>query len=147
MLPRRILFLGLLSVLAVPATRGDEPDPEPVPRPEAVLKKMRGTWNVVSLTDNGIEVRKTLAVDRVTITGDRLLFQSRTRHEEHTIRLDTRKRPPHLDFPVANQPRRSARGLYKLDRNSLVIVFAGAGEPRPANFTGKSGMKLVLRRP
>ena len=84
-------------LLGLPALAGDLPDPEPVSSSELDLKKMQGTWDVTLLEENG---KKPTGKETVVaiIKKDQVVIKEGKRPEALGIKLDTRKKPPHIDI-------------------------------------------------
>jgi uncharacterized protein (TIGR03067 family) len=125
--------------------------PAPLPRAPkqngaGELKKMQGTWAVVSRTVNGSESKN--RIDTVVIAGDHLQFlvmgEVRT---EWAITLDVTKNPKVFDRARAAVRGRTAerggkseplvfRGIYHLEGDTLRIVstMVRGSQERPSDF-------------
>jgi uncharacterized protein (TIGR03067 family) len=135
---RRILFLGLLVVLAAPAVRAaDEPDPEP---PGADARKLQGDWEIVSLSlGGGREIKgqgwtMKLEKERMTMTVKGT--------QTGTWKIDVRKRPKHIDM-TANLF--GSLCIYKLDKDDLTIGCNRGRADRPKDFASAQ-VTMVLKR-
>jgi uncharacterized protein (TIGR03067 family) len=66
--------------------------------------------------------------------GGRMFFQA-------TIELDPTKHPGTIDYHMTAGPTKGAiqRGIYRIGGDTVTFCFAGAGAPRPADFTSQPG--------
>jgi uncharacterized protein (TIGR03067 family) len=140
--------LVLAFLLALPAL-ADEPDPEPVPSTKVDLKKMQGSWDIVRGEENGRDMGKEVVGTVVRITGERIVIKehNRKREEPATLKLDASKRPAQIDITPDERARGEVlRGIYRLSKDELVLVFTEDKKARPARFDAKECVKLVLKR-
>ena len=110
------------------------------------LKKMEGTWLLVSGESNGevmpAEMVKTIKAvlkgDKLSIHfGDKMVF-------EGTMTVDPTKKPKTMDT-VMTADKTKGVAIYELDGDSFKICVGNKGE-RPKEFTGKkdSGCSLYV---
>jgi uncharacterized protein (TIGR03067 family) len=145
-----IRCLALLLFLALPVLAVDDPDPEPVNSSEIDLKKLQGAWDIVRVEEAGKNIADKAAGTVAVFKKDQVIIREpkRKRDEPATIKLDARKKPAHIDIiPDKGNKKEILRGIYKLTKDELIIVFAERGTQRPTKFDGGQGqVKLVFRR-
>jgi len=109
------------------------------------LKKMEGTWLLVSGEDNGqmmpAEMLKTI---KAVIKGDKLSIYFGDKAFEGTLTVDPSKKPKTMDT-VMTADKKTGVAIYELDGDNFTICVGNKGE-RPKEFTGKkdSGCSLYV---
>jgi uncharacterized protein (TIGR03067 family) len=142
MLPRFLLLPVLaLFILSSAATtaRADAKDDE--------LKKMKGTWTVVSATKDGEPMPENEMKDATFVfEGDTISMVKGDRKEPVTVKaIDTSKTPNQIDLQPPAGGAEKIEGIYKLDGDTLELCFKKMG--RPADFNqGKDVMYMKLKR-
>jgi len=135
----------LLALTLVPAGgRGETPDKE--------LKKFDGTWQAVSITQDGKEAPKS-DVDKVTLTvkGERYTLKTAGGEAiEGTHKLDPTKTPRTIDAVRSSGPDKGKTilGIYELTDDTFKVCFAPPGKDRPTAFASKpgSGDRLIVMK-
>jgi uncharacterized protein (TIGR03067 family) len=146
---KRAAVVALVLLVIAPAARAAEPDPEPVSSAQAHQKKMQGTWDIVRAEEDGRDMRKEVIGATIRIDKDRIIITSPARKgdEPATFKLDARKKPPQIDItPDKGGRGEMVRGIYRVGRDELVLVFTEGKKDRPTNFDGKGAIKVVLKR-
>jgi uncharacterized protein (TIGR03067 family) len=142
-----IRSLALLLLLGLPALAGDLPDPEPASSSEMDLKKMQGTWDITLIEENG---KKPVGKETATavIKKDQVVIrEGKGREEPARIKLDARKKPPHIDIFPDKGKDQAIKGIYKFEKGDLVIVFGKMVKERPTKFeTGPGQSKIVFKK-
>jgi uncharacterized protein (TIGR03067 family) len=129
----------LFGLVFAAGARGNDPA-------EQELKKLQGTWKVVSRPEDG---RNQPPDERVTfvISGKKFsLCVDGMPEKEAGIRLDPKACPKALDLGsgVGNEIR-IARAIYSLDGDTLTICVNARDESRrPTRFTGGPGYNLLI---
>jgi uncharacterized protein (TIGR03067 family) len=109
------------------------------------LKKMEGTWLLVSGESNGemmpAEMVKTIKAvlkgDKLSIHfGDNMVF-------EGTMTVDPSKKPKTMDTVTTTDKDKKGLAIYELDGDNFKICVGNKGE-RPKEFTGKKGSDCAL---
>ena len=142
MLPRFLILPALaLFILSSAATtaRADAKDDE--------LKKMKGTWTVVSATQDGAPMPdKEMKDATFVIEGDTIAMVKGDRKDPVTVKsIDTSKTPTWIDLQPPGGGAEKIEGIYKLDGDTLEMCFKKTG--RPADFgQGKDIMYMKLKR-
>ena len=134
-----LLAAGLLTAADAPPRKGkDDRD------------RLQGTWNVVSLVQNG------KAVPREAIKGATLIFEGdhyglKGGKEEYrgSFKLNQRANPKQIDttfVDVDDREKGRAQGIYKLEGDRLTICWREGGKGRPKAFTSEpdSGTRLIV---
>jgi uncharacterized protein (TIGR03067 family) len=111
------------------------------------LKKLQGTWNLVSAMQDG----KALAADKVqrttiVIKGHEFHFPGLAEYataKEGTFKLDATKKPKRMDSTSTQGE--VMLGIYELEGDLYKVCFAPAGKKRPTDFVSKSGSKYILQ--
>jgi uncharacterized protein (TIGR03067 family) len=136
-----LLALVLVATTTFAATTG----------PEQELKKLQGTWNVVSLEVDGKPEPKSKAPKQLVIAGDKLTGFGPVMK----LTLDPGKTPKWVDLTYTKGDKAfPVYAIYEFRENDLKlsIPIARAGKPflneRPQNFAaeGKDVALLTLRR-
>jgi uncharacterized protein (TIGR03067 family) len=138
----RPIFLSLF--LTVPLLAAD-PSPEPGGDANADLKKIQGTWSIVSVSGpdkppGDIKLAKfTFTKDMIKVTG------GPGKEEPVKFKLAVKKGMGELDI----QPPRETNpvlGLYKFEKDKLTLTFLQPGKGRPTKFGDPTAMTLVLKK-
>ena len=129
MRPRPFLLVAVLFVIQSEAV-AEDPD----------LKKLQGTWIVVSLNDDGKEVpKRPTGTLRMTFKGKALTGTIDGRvHQQATIRIDSTKTPKHFDTILPNG--KTDEGVYLLNRDELVLFMRSDKKGRPTKTEHAKGV-------
>jgi uncharacterized protein (TIGR03067 family) len=106
------------------------------------LKKLEGTWKLVSGVNNGKELGdKTVKGARLVIEGDRHTVKVGRNTYKGTHKLNMSKSPKTIDISDTEGPfkGKTVLGIYELDGDEFKICYAPPGKPRPKDFTAKAG--------
>jgi uncharacterized protein (TIGR03067 family) len=130
---------------------GAAPDtcPEPADATKTDHKKLQGTWTVQKLERGGKPDPN--SADKMgikmVIKDDKLTIKEKDRDEVATFKLDGKKNPK--EITIIPKGDKEVPGIYKVDKDTLTICFAKAGDgPRPKSFDTK-GTKhslIILKR-
>jgi uncharacterized protein (TIGR03067 family) len=125
-----LLLAAVLSLAFAPA---------PLPRPDAGkddLKKMQGTWDVVSRTSAGRPLPATLK--KVVIAGDRLTFyrENGTVATRWVLKVDDKKSPRQFSRHREGPAKITAQGIYELKGDTLTMCYTRGNNPPPADLDG-----------
>jgi len=145
---KRYLALLLLALLVPPTLGGAEPDPEPISSSKTDLKNLQGTWDVVAVEMEGkpMPPGKEMPTQFV-FKKNQIIARGGRKDEPATIKIDARKKPRALDISPDNGGREILKGVYRLTKDELTLVFARPGKDRPAKLNGGPGLvKVVLKR-
>jgi uncharacterized protein (TIGR03067 family) len=111
------------------------------------LKKMQGTWVMVSGEDGGERLPEgTVKNGRLTIAGDRHTVHVGEVTIVGTHKVDPGKEPKEIDTTDTEGPfkGKTTLGIYKLDGDQFTVCFAPPDKDRPKEFTTKSGTGVLL---
>jgi uncharacterized protein (TIGR03067 family) len=138
------MWRGALIVLVVSSTGVAVAAPTPDPSAKD-LKRLQGEWRLTAATENGTEYPPEQHVWTWLITGTALRELGGTRGEviNGTIRLDATTKPPSLDLTDRDDGL-TARGIYRLDGDTLTVCVRVGGGERPKEFACKAGSRTVL---
>jgi uncharacterized protein (TIGR03067 family) len=103
----------------------------------AELKKLEGTWDLISCEIDG---KKDKVDGRVVIQGNKFtVYFGDEDFAEATFTNDPTKKPKTIDF-VAIKPGKGTKsvGIYEIAGDNLKLCGA-EGEKRPTTFTSKEG--------
>ncbi len=107
------------------------------------MKKLEGTWLLVSAEEDGNKVADDAVKAKVVISGDRMTVNvGRKSEAEFPITLDPSKKPKTMDIAPADRNNK-ALVIYELDGDTLRICSGLKGQ-RPTEFTGKFGSDCGL---
>ncbi len=139
----------LFASMAIAA--GEETDRETTVKKE--LKKLEGTWEVVSVESNG---RKGAEGE---LTGLAYVFEANGKWKlqkdgesqaEGTFTIDPTKNPPTIDYKIVSSISEESKGktslgIYKLDGDKLTVCRTWPdNDQRPAEFAASAESKCIL---
>jgi len=143
---RPILAMCLVASLCLAA---EEPSPEPGGDDKADLKNMQGTWSVTMWSMRGKDAPPAILTSKFVIDKDQLNINrggvKTTLFNSMTLKLNAKKKPPEIDL-VQGKTDRVMKGIYKLTRDDLIIVYGLAGKDRPTKFDDAGGAVWGLKR-
>jgi uncharacterized protein (TIGR03067 family) len=144
----RSLVPGLVAALTIlVAARADDPDPEPPVRDRAIL--MRGSWELSAIEIGGMKMNIGAlgAKGSMTMTfeKDGLTSTSMGMTKKGTWKIDPRKNPRTIDL-TDKSDNKTTLGIYKLEKNELIVAFAQPGQPRPRDFKNQQNAIIILTR-
>jgi uncharacterized protein (TIGR03067 family) len=113
------------------------------------LKRHQGSWIATSSTFDGQKASEEIvgSIKRI-VTGDHVVWQRDGKQFAGTkILLDSSMEPNTIDVIPDGGPNRGERivGICKLDRDTLTICMAAAGQPRPTEFKAEKGSGWTLQ--
>jgi uncharacterized protein (TIGR03067 family) len=109
---------------------------------------LQGDWTIQSMEQDGHKApaEKIKAV-RIVIDGDRLTVHGE-KGMESTIKLDSSKKPHHIDIVLNDGPDKGKvwHGIYELQGDDWKLCLGKPGKDRPTEFVSKehSGFVLML---
>jgi uncharacterized protein (TIGR03067 family) len=134
------LFLGLLSLaLLVSMGRAAE-------TPDAEMKKLAGTWQLVSAVNDGKQTPEEVVKKiRVIIKDGKhtVYFDDKVVAKDVPFTVDTTKNPKTTVDTLPDG--KEIKGIYKLEEDMLTSCAAEVGKDRPTEFTSKPGSGHTLR--
>lgn len=139
----RLLAVLVIGLLLAAADQKEE-------AVQAELKKLAGTWNVVSMERAGQKApeEQLKAIDlRIVIQGNKLSAQAGKATSESTFVIDPGKQPRTIDTTDRNN--KLEKGIYRLEGDLLTICTSETGGERPTEFATKAGvaqLMFVLKR-
>jgi uncharacterized protein (TIGR03067 family) len=108
------------------------------------LERFRGTWKVAKAEEGGRPAPdERVQGTRITFAGDKLTMKERDHTEELTIRIDPGKKPATIDFDLG-KGKPAIPGIYKFEKDQLVLCFDNDGKARPQAFASPEGSSLSL---
>jgi uncharacterized protein (TIGR03067 family) len=112
------------------------------------LAALDGTWAVVAQTENG-EAGKPDEFKGATFVFQAGKMSARLDGKEvgrSSFTIDPGKSPKQIDIVYGSGPAKgkTARGIYKLDGEKLVVCEAAPGKDRPTAFESKTGSGVAL---
>ena len=125
--------------------------PGPKDAPKATAENpLLGEWMVESHVSSGKPIAQIGKTERITITKDRWKI-AKEGESESNLALDATKDPPHIDVWVPAQgdddKYTRARGIYKLDGDTLVVCYSFSDRPTKFESLPKSGVwMMTLKR-
>ncbi len=107
-------------------------------------KQLQGKWIMTSAVIDG---NKLQIKGSVVFEGDKYSYNSGDDEKgSGTFKLDTSKKPRHLDSIPSDGPAQGAtvEQIYEIDGDKLKICMALPGTPRPTAFKSEAGSNLYL---
>jgi uncharacterized protein (TIGR03067 family) len=110
---------------------------------KAELKKLQGTWVLVSAEKDGKKAPEGQVPDVTLVIKDdkATLKHGEGEGQEGPLTLDPAKDPKEMDVTLGNE---KMKAIYKLDKDTLTVCTAHSADERPAAFATKEGTKLAL---
>jgi uncharacterized protein (TIGR03067 family) len=113
------------------------------------LKRHQGTWVAKSSTFDGQKAPEDVvrSIKRI-VTEDQVVWErDRKRFAGTKVVLDPSAEPKKIDVIPDGGRKRGEHilGIYKLDRDTLTICMAAAGQPRPTEFKAEKGSGWTLQ--
>jgi uncharacterized protein (TIGR03067 family) len=113
--------------------------------------KIQGSWTFVTVEKGGVESNDDIPKEaEVVFTADKVKIQAQGKEMEIGYKLDSAKKPKHIDFLVNEGGKEAVlKGIYALDGDTLKICFAPPGDKRPTELRselGSSEMSVVMKR-
>src|SRR5690349_15928285 len=105
------------------------------------LKKMTGTWTMVSGAEDGKQLpKKTVKAAMLRIKGEEHTVKVGDDTMKGTHKLDPTKKPRTIDVQDTEGPSKdkTLRGIYQFKDDEFSVCFAAPGKERPSEFTTKS---------
>lgn len=148
------MVVGLLVIgLGITLVAGHGPVTAQPPGKDAVKKelaKLRGTWRVVAVEENGQQVPEDkLREAKVTVIveGNKHTLKYGDKSQgPATITIDPTTKPKHYDMidPEGPQKGQVLQGIYELEGDTWKYCQDKTGKGRPTEFSGKAGSGWVL---
>lgn len=111
------------------------------------LKKLEGTWVMVSGEDKGEQLpEKTIKGARLTIEGDKHTVKIGEETIIGTHKLAPTKKPKEIDAMDTEGPfkGKTTLGIYKMVGDEFAVCFAPPDKDRPKEFSTKSGTGVLV---
>jgi uncharacterized protein (TIGR03067 family) len=137
--------VGLLAAASADDTRDEAVKKE--------LKRLEGTWVVVSVVFDGLpsppeEALKDQAIVRKGEKETTTLKGKET--GKGTVKVDPTKKPAEIDYTFDGGPNdgKTLRGIYKVEGDTMTVCYGPLGKDRPTEFESKkgSGVGLVVHK-
>jgi len=154
---RRFLVLAVLVACFSLACNADRNpvQKEDVPAQNAQdakqeFDKLQGEWTLVSTEVGGKKRPNTVnAVSKLTISENQwvVTYRDFASNARSTIEIDPSKDPKSIDLTFRGE-KEPARGIYKLEGDTLTVCYGTAGGERPKEFktTQETGLLVVWKR-
>jgi uncharacterized protein (TIGR03067 family) len=152
-----IAAAAAVMVAFLAPTRGQDLLPSTSPPTAAAVDRahqvFRGTWQIVSIVDNGETLGAELIRDRLARDG-RIRFYDRVLeiaepHSDEVRRTPFRLNPATLprQIDLTNRDDRTVEGIYTINGDELIVCLAEQPGPyRPTDFAALAGSRNLLAR-
>ena len=129
------------GLMAVAAGRGDD-------KPDADIKAVQGEWTIEKVQEGG----KWKVDDGakpgtpVTISDKKIVVRDENNSWEVLYKLDPAAKPKAIEITrtVGEFSGKASKGLYKLDGDTLTVVYGLPGADAPTEFTTKEGSRQIM---
>lgn len=137
---RLSLVLVALFVLSPITAAPNQEEKDPA---KAELKRLNGSWKVVSITFAGKELDQKEVADTVTFKDGEYEWEKDPSTGKITS-IDPAKKPKEIDY-VRNDGQKT-KAIYKLDGDSFTDCFTLDGGERPKEFksTEDNGVMIIV---
>ena len=111
------------------------------------LKKMTGTWTMVSGEEEGKQLpKKTVKAARLRIKGEEHTVKVGEDTMKGTHKLDPTKKPKTIDAFASEGDLKDKPmpGIYEVEGDTMRVCFAQPGKDRPTEFRAPEGSGRVL---
>jgi uncharacterized protein (TIGR03067 family) len=111
---------------------------------KADLKKLAGTWSVVSAQKGGKDAPENDIKElRLIFNGDKFTARFGDKSKDGTFKIDPSKKPKQIDITLMDK---IAEGIYQFKGDNLELCLSepGGGEPRPTEFKSAEGSRTIL---
>jgi uncharacterized protein (TIGR03067 family) len=119
----------------------------PAPPDKDELKKLEGTWEIVSYEKDGLKIPDELLKElpRVTFKGNTYTWSDDNRPGK-IAKIDPTKKPKTIDYEVTGGDDKGQieLGIYTLEGDTFMDCFAPHGKDRPTEFSAKEGSGQTL---
>jgi uncharacterized protein (TIGR03067 family) len=112
------------------------------------LQRIQGSWQFVSLVDNGEKTAEAELKDRTIFCGGDAFI---VRSGEHFVqagsqKLDPSKSPKSINIMISQGDRKGdiLLGIYELDGDTFKVCFDTEGQERPTEFKSEQGSGKLL---
>ena len=140
------LVAGILAVANAPSSQGGNSDPIPVTQVKTEkTAKFQGQWMVVSATVDGDE--QDMKGDKVRLAkGEFLLEEHNGEEQEGTYKVDTSKKPIHIDFtPKQGRDKDKVfKGFSYSRKRGSRFAWPARATDRPTEASSKEGSGHIL---
>jgi len=117
---------------------------------EDQLKRLRGSWEVVELVEDGKVIPKQAIPEwlpsggRLEIDENAIIIHDHTDQKKHVrvFEIDATQYPHTITITDAKKDK--TQGIYRFDENRLVVCLAEGGEKPPTEFSAKEGSRRIL---
>jgi uncharacterized protein (TIGR03067 family) len=112
------------------------------------LDRLRGTWKVVSIIQNGREVPNA-SDNSISFDAQNVTIKEKNGQSKGTCTLDAAKEPKHIDLIPDNDKGKKVQAIYSLKGDELKLCLAAPGRDRPTKFESKPGSRyrlVILKR-
>lgn len=122
----------------------------PVPKepPKAPVESIEGEWKLVEFVKEG-RPRENEQITTMTFKAGKLTIADGKRDETATYTLDPKATPFAIDLKPEKGRNETVKGIYKIEKDKLVICFSMDGADRPKEFKSepntKTGMFTLAR--
>ena len=113
------------------------------------LQKLQGTWNCKSIVVDGKKKDETKHGGELVIKGNHYTLRVYEDEPDNKVMFEIHpdKEPKQIDLMPSAGPHKGkvAKGIYKLEGETLTVCVARPGIDRPSDFTSKPGSERLLR--
>ncbi len=116
--------------------------------PKSDQQKLQGKWIITSgVIDGNVLAKNQLKGNTLVFDKDKYSYTTGQGEKgSGTFKLDTSKKPKHLDTVPADGPiqGQTVEQIYEIDGDNLKICIALPGTPRPTEFKSEAASGLWL---
>jgi uncharacterized protein (TIGR03067 family) len=114
---------------------------------DAELKKLEGRWGIAGAELAGRDHLDDFAGMKLVVKGDQFTIEFAENSDRGTFTIDAAKSPKWIDIKTSPKGPffgRSLHGIYKFDKERLILCCEADGKARPTAFEAKAKSRNML---
>jgi uncharacterized protein (TIGR03067 family) len=111
------------------------------------MKKLEGTWVIAGAELGGRDHLDDFAGMKLVVKGDQFTIEFAENSDRGTFTIDAAKTPNWIDIKTGSKGPffgRTLHGIYKFDKERLILCCEADGKARPTAFEAKAKSRNML---